>query len=128
MKESNMEESQAKELTLDFPVQWIEALVAHLYEEQTPLDFEVAVGLLDAAQMYDLPELLHEAMNRIKNEEMDMDQYMLAYKQACNTKNDAVRMYCARKIKRFMIDADSPVSDQLLESFEQTQLVRLFKT
>ena len=127
MKESRMEESQTKELTLDFPVKWIEALVAYLYEEMPPLEFEVAVGLLDVAQMYDLPQLLYEAMDRIKREYMDMDKAMMAFKQACITKNEAVRKYCAGKIKEFMVEPETPVSDDLLESYSQTQLVQLFR-
>lgn len=73
MRESHMEESQTRKLKLDFPVLWIEALIAYLYEELRPLEFEVAVGLLDVARMYHLPDILCEAMERIKSENMNFD-------------------------------------------------------
>lgn len=104
MKESRMEESKSGQLELDYPVEWIEAVV--------PLKF-------------DLPQRLLEAMERIKKENLDLNQAMLGFKQAHKTQNEPVRMYFSTKIKTLM--GLNAVADEQLQSFSQDQLVQLFR-
>lgn len=127
MKQSNMNESLTNTLTLDYPAEWIEALVFYLYEERVPLEFDTALGLLEVAQVYDLPDLLNDAIRRIKQENMDANQTLRGLKQAIKVGNEPVREYFSRQLRRFVIKPTGGLSGELLESFTQEEFVMVFR-
>ncbi|KAG5363274.1 hypothetical protein CJU89_2443 [Yarrowia sp. B02] len=97
MLSSNMAEQESKTLKFPHDLEVVEAMVDHLYEKQEwSFSFEVAAGLLVAAQMYDSPELLIEAMMQIKNAELTCDNALLAWKMANKAHNSAVKSHCAK--------------------------------
>lgn len=127
MQESQMQEKETRTLTLNYRVLWIEALVSHLYEERKPLEFDVATGLLEVAQVYDISELLNKAMRRIKAEKMDINQSMSAWKQAYIAENEAVRKYCIDIIRQSFVKSNGVIEDSLLDEFTKEQFVQLHR-
>lgn len=121
--DTKMEEQENKKLNLNYPVIWIEAVISYLYEERKPLHFDQAVGLIEVAQVYDLPELLTKAMQRIKAEKMDLQQAMRAWMQAHVAENTAMREYCAKKIRGML--SVGKVPEELLVEFTKEQFVQL---
>lgn len=46
-----MSEATTSTLRLRYPVEWIEALVSHFYDERKPLDLKRASGVVIVAQI-----------------------------------------------------------------------------
>lgn len=125
MLDSNMAESSSKTLELDCPVEWIEAIVSHFYEERKKLDFDTAVGVIIVAQMYNVPDLLVDAMRRIKDEKMTHQQAIETW-QKVKMHNKAVGDYCAKQMKENMGELHSDESAQgKLQELTQLELVEL---
>lgn len=125
--ESNMTETRSRTLLLNHPVSWIEAMVSHFYDERKQLDFDTAVGVLVVAQIYQVPDLLTQAITRIKEEDMDIHQALQVWKQVGQVDNSAVKEYCANKIRLMMSTLyNSSTSQDLLSDLTQAQFIRLF--
>lgn len=126
MLESKMSEATTSTLRLRYPVEWIEALVSHFYDERKSMDFETATGVVIVAQIYDVPELLVQAMRRIKEEDMDIHQALLGWKRAHLVENKAVRDYCAKRISSEMSKlSSSKTSQAILGDLTQLEFVQL---
>lgn len=127
MLDSKMSEATTSTLRLRYPVEWIEALVSHFYDERKSMDFETATGVVIVAQIYDVPELLVQAMRRIKEEDnMDIHQALLGWKRAHLVENKAVRDYCAKRISSEMSKLPSSTTSQaLLGDLTQLEFVQL---
>lgn len=127
MLDSKMSESETHTLRLRYPVTWVEALVSHFYDERKPLDFDTATGVIIVAQIYDVPELLTQAMRRIKREEMTIHQALVAWKRANSVENKAVRSYCANRVSELIAKlSSSAISQELLNDLTQLEFVQLF--
>lgn len=125
MMESNMSEVSSKKLTLDYPVEWIEAIVSLFYDEKKPLDFDTATGVVIVAQMYDIPELLTQAMRRIKQEDMDVHLAINSW-QKVKLHNKAVSDHCAGQAKQKIANLHNSTDAQnALNELSQLELIEL---
>lgn len=124
MMDSHMAESAEKTMSIPYPKSWVEAMVSYFYAESRELSFEDSTGLLIIAQMYDVPELLAQAMRRITYEEMNIGQGLAAWRSAFEAKNEDVQMYCAEVIHEGL--ENLPHSRELLTELAQEELVQLF--
>lgn len=121
--DSKMVESEENAIDLPFPKSTIEAAVRYLYGQELKLSFEDAANLVVMAQMYDLPELLKLAVERVKNEAMNVTQSILLWQKAFEAKNDNLREFCAKKIKTKRTDVSNTT---LLKDLDRDEVVELF--
>lgn len=127
MLESKMSEAATSTLRLRYPVEWIEAVVSHFYDERKPMDFKTATGVVIVAQIYDIPELLTKAIRRIKEEDMNIHQALLGWKRAHSVENKAVRDFCASSVSKEMTKlSGSKASQDILGDLTQVEFVQLF--
>lgn len=124
MIDSKMEETANKRVKLKMPKTTMDVLVRYLYGEDLNLKFVDAANLIVFAQMYDLPELLDLAIEKVKQVTMTIKQAIYLWRKAFEAKNDSVRAYSASKIED-LIPQTKDFNAQI-ESLEKTELLSLF--
>ncbi|VBB88788.1 Conserved hypothetical protein [Yarrowia lipolytica] len=95
MIDANMIDSREKRLEIPYPHAWVEVMVSYFYGEPFEAEFEQATGLLVLADVYDIPELRHLAVFRIKTEELDMTKCLTGWRNAFEAQNEQMREYFA---------------------------------
>lgn len=124
MVDSNMEERYSKRVTLSMPKSTLDVLVQYLYGEELDLHFEDAANLIVCAQMYDLPELLDIASEKVKQETLTIQQAIHLWHKAFEANNDDIREYAAGKIEG--LNPKTADLDAQIEEFDKNELVSLF--
>lgn len=124
MVDSKMEETANKRVKLNMPKSTMDVLVRYLYGEDLNLKFDDAANLIVYAQMYDLPELLDLATEKVKQVTLSIQQAIYLWRKAFEAKNDSVRTYSANKIEG-LIPQTKDFNAQI-ESLEKIELLSLF--
>ena len=104
--DSEMKEASESEAKLDVPKTTLEVIIRYLYGQELELGFADAARLVVAAQMYDLPELLEIAVQKVTLSDMGIQGAIMAWRLAYEAKNDTVRNHCAGKIQGMMPKCD----------------------
>ncbi|KAG5358754.1 hypothetical protein CKK34_5034 [Yarrowia sp. E02] len=87
--ESNMKEANEKRLRLPYPRTHVEPLISHLYGNPRKMTFVEATGVITTASVYDLPDLLAKALQRIKGEpHLAGNKALHVWKQASAVQNE----------------------------------------
>lgn len=125
MMSNDCKEKTERTLRLDFPSDWISAMVAHIYQQPVKLTFEEATGALVLAEMYLLPDLEEEASQQIKtlvSDETTIEELIVGWTRSREADNGTMRQFFAQKIAR-----KSPVShSELFKGWEEMKLLELF--
>ncbi|KAG5357819.1 hypothetical protein CJU89_4295 [Yarrowia sp. B02] len=111
--DSDMKEASENEAELKVPTSTLEVIVRYLYGQDLELSFPDAANLVVAAQMYDLPELLEIAIEKITKTTIDLTEAVMAWRLGFEAKNPVVRKHCAGKVKSLM-----PTSDNFAEQID----------
>lgn len=104
--DSEMKEASESEAKLDVPKSTLEVIIRYLYGQELELGFADAARLVVAAQMYDLPELLEIAVQKVTLSDMGVQGAIMAWRLGYEAKNDIVRNHCAGKIQDMMPKCD----------------------
>lgn len=102
MVKSEMKEATENNVDLPIPTSTLETIVKYLYGEELDVEFDDAARLVVSSQMYDLPELLDIAVDKIKQTAMDVSQAVLVWRQSFEAKNDDLKIYAAGKLDALM--------------------------
>lgn len=102
--QSDMKEKEEKVLEIQAPKSTLEVIVRHFYEQDLQLQFADAANLIVVAQMYDLPELLGIATDKIKSHKKNVAQNLTAWQKSLEAKNEDLRKYAAGEMQRQMKD------------------------
>lgn len=121
--DSKMSESENKQLEINYPASWVEAMVSYFYGEPFDVNFDNATGLLILSDVYDIPELQHLAVARIKKEELDMTKCLNGWKNAFEAQNTDMREYFGKYVREKLVDLDK--SRNLLKEMTQEEAVEL---
>lgn len=121
--ETDMAESHQNAINLPFPTSTVEGMVRYLYGQELELDFEDAVKLVEMALVYDLPELLSLAIERIKKEKIGVVRSISLWKTAFEAKNDELREFSAKVMRANMAEISS---SSLLDGLDRNEVVELF--
>lgn len=120
--DSKMKEASDNVVELDTTKSTLEVIVRYLYGQELELTFPDAARLLVAAQMYDLPELLKIAVEKVISFNMDIEQAIMAWRLAFEAKNEKVQHHCAAKVHALMsmcTDFSQEVDDLSKEEIQQ---------
>lgn len=71
--ETNSQEKEDSTLHLDYSSDVVELLVADIYGQKIDFNYSQALSLLELTELYDLPDLLAMAYEKIPLSEPDMD-------------------------------------------------------
>lgn len=124
MVDSKMEETTNKRVKLNMPKSTMDVLVRYLYGEDLNLQFDDAANLIVYAQMYDLPELLDLATEKVKQMTLSIQQAIYLWRKAFEAKNESVRAYSANKIEGLIPETKN--FNAQIESLEKIELLSLF--
>lgn len=101
MMQNNCAESNEKVLELDYPADWIEAMVSFIYGQDVEMSFEQATGLIEVAEKYQLLELANMATEEIVGSPKDsitLEAALTGWKRAFKAQNDIVMTFLAGQI------------------------------
>lgn len=101
---SDMKESTEKVVEIQAPSSTVEVMVRHFYEQDLEMSFQDAANLIVIAKMYDLPELVTLATEKIKSCEKGVDENLTAWQKSLEAENEGLRSYSASKLQEQMPD------------------------
>lgn len=127
MMDSEMTEAQSGEMKLPMPHSTLETIVRFMYDEDLELGFDDAARMVVFADMYELPELLEVAVERVKREDMSIKQTVFLWQRCFEAKNDGLRKYASGKLEKMMSKVTAEVYDEEIEGLEKDELSCLFK-
>lgn len=101
---SDMKEATEKIVEIQAPTTTLEVIVRHFYEQDLDMTFEDAANLVVIAQMYNLPELVTLATEKIKSSKKGVDENLTAWQKSLEAENEELRTYSASKLQSLMPD------------------------
>ncbi|AOW00208.1 hypothetical protein B0I75DRAFT_168187 [Yarrowia lipolytica] len=121
MVESGMREIKKNQLELPLPHSTVEMMVRYLYGQELELQVKEATRLVEAAQMYLLPELLEISLKFIESEDTDIGQTIQVWKMGKKTGNLRMVFWAMVRIKELKVDID------VLYDLDKEDLISLFQ-
>lgn len=125
MMSHDCKEKTERTLLLDFPSEWVTAMVSHIYQQPVQLSFAGAAGVLILAKMYLLPDQSAEASNQIKklvDKKTALEDLISGWKQSREANHDEMSRFFAQKISK-----KGPMShSELFKGWQEEKLLELY--
>lgn len=116
---------ETNELVLPIGLSTLEAIGGYLYGQTTVLSFDEAARLVKYAQMYDLPELLEMAVQRVQRGVVRNSQAIYLWQLSLEAENEELRMYAALQVHKLMPSMN--LFKERFDGMDKENMVRLFQ-